>query len=409
VGRLLAGAVVLIVLAGVSPGRAEERPQGAKVERYPPSWRIQVKEAIDRAVLRLRALQGASGAWGNREDIHAVGHSALPLLAMLKAGVPPEDEAVQRTLKLLRSSKLTSTYGVGCYLMAIQALYHPTLDTADDDVGTARAKRVDPEVTRARLTAEDLAAIEAGVRYFQEAQADNGLWHYHVQPGPARGDYDLSNTQYALLGLRAAADCGVPVPSEVWHRALRRTLDLQEREGPSVDLETAEVRDGYAVRSRERSLARGFRYKLDTKDGPRGKGTVLTRPVTGAMTCSGVACVMICTEGLWRSRRFTGRERKLAADSVRDGMAWLQEHYSVAENPGQPKEHHGYYLYSLERAGMMTGRRWIGAHDWYKEGADLLLGLQLAHGGWGEEHTSTAFGILFLKRATQPPPAITGG
>ena len=34
------------------------------------------------------------------------------------------------------------------------------------------------------------------------------------------------------------------------------------------------------------------------------------------------------------------------------------------------------YLYGLERVGDLAGRRLIGSHDWYREGADWLLGAQ---------------------------------
>ena len=32
-----------------------------------------------------------------------------------------------------------------------------------------------------------------------------------------------------------------------------------------------------------------------------------------------------------------------------------------------------YYLYGVERVGRLTGRRFIGGHDWYREGADYLV------------------------------------
>ena len=45
---------------------------------------------------------------------------------------------------------------------------------------------------------------------------------------------DFSNTQYALLGLRAAKDCGIPVPPGVWLRVLEHALARQEADGPKV-------------------------------------------------------------------------------------------------------------------------------------------------------------------------------
>ena len=90
-------------------------------------------------------------------------------------------------------------------------------------------------------------------------------------------------------------------------------------------------------------------------------------------------------------------------------MAWLQANFSVTTNPGHPNgSHHLYYLYGLERMGMLADRRFIGSHDWYKQGADLLLEKQTAAGAWGN-HVPTSFAILFLKRATRGPAVQTTG
>ena len=145
------------------------------------------------------------------------------------------------------------------------------------------------------------------------------------------------------------------------------------------------------------------------EDGKVVKGRGWGNKATGSMTTAGVACFHIVMEGLWRSRKFKGKERKLVRDAVRDGLAWMQAHFSVETNPAVPKRegnpHHYYYLYGLERMGMLTGRRWLGDHDWYKEGADLLLAQQWEDGSWGDTlHSSYA--VLFLKRATRPGDAV---
>ena len=65
-----------------------------------------------------------------------------------------------------------------------------------------------------------------------------------------------------------------------------------------------------------------------------------------------------------------------------------------------------YYLYCLERVGRMTARRFIGAHDWYREGADLLVHMQdNLSGFWmGLGHSednpeiSTSYALLFLSK-----------
>ncbi|MHC4924244.1 MAG: DUF4159 domain-containing protein, partial [Planctomycetota bacterium] len=81
-------------------------------------------------------------------------------------------------------------------------------------------------------------------------------------------------------------------------------------------------------------------------------------------------------------------------------------------NPGKPN-FHLYYLYALERAGMLAGVEWMGEHDWYGVGAEHLMATQKEDGSWKDERrpaTGTCFALLFLKKGTIPVRrgAITG-
>lgn len=388
----------------------KKKPKGAvEIERYPPSWRIKVQDAIDEGVLKLKLIQRATGHWGNPEHQQALGHTALPLLTLLKAGVPADDPQVVLALKAVRKMKLDRVYSVGIYMMVIQALYQPKLDTMDTDVGKARHKRIKPKKIYKQLAEVDRAALEAGAAYLRKSQNASGLWHYDIKADGTAG-HDLSNAQYALLGLRAAADCGVKIPASVWHDALAALLIHQDTKGPKVELLEERIRGKYVMRSKLPAMARGFHYSNGMKNGPLGEKTVWSNPATGSMTTAGVAGVAICMEGLWRSRKFRGADRKRAREAIQDGLAWMQTRFTVTENPGHPrKRHHLYYLYGLERMGMLVGRRWLGTHDWYKEGADVLLEMQQGGLGWGQ-HVPTSFAVLFLKRATRKmdTPVITG-
>jgi len=399
--RILAAALLLLALLPAA-ANAKERKGAEKVPRYPPSFRLAVKAAIDKGVVRLKALQAVSGHWGNPAHDQAMGHTALPLLAMLKAGVPAEDVHVRRALKALEGMKMQRVYSVALYLMVIQALYQPKLDTLDTDVGRARHKRVKPKEVRAQLSKPHAAIVKAGLAYLLRAQNASGLWAYDEPADATITARDLSNVQYALLGLRAAADCGFKVKGAVWQTALRALLEHQDVRGEKIELRRKALRDGYAYSSKEQAQQRGFHYTTHKKNGPLGENTLWNVPATGSMTTAGIACLAICQEGLWRTRKFKGNDRKKSRDAIRDGLAWMQARFTVTENPDHPrKAHHLYYLYGLERMGMLTGTRWLGGHDWYKEGADLLLAMQHAtHGGWGR-HVDTSFGILFLKRATR--------
>ena len=397
--RVFLAALVMIVL--VAPVEAKGK-KTEKVERYPASFRLKVQEAIDRGVHHLRQLQNGERGWGSPTDIHALGHSSLPLLAMLKAGVPGDDPQVVAAFKALRKMEKKSVYGVGCYLMALHARYAPKLDTFDTDIGTDRAKHVKPDETWASITEEDRKEVEDSLAYLLRAQNARGLWHYHAPEDKNATGYDLSNTQYGVLGLRAAADCGAKVKARVWRDTLHGLLSTQVERGEELRLQEREVRDGYVFLSSCKAQARGFPYKDDKKNGPKGKNTIAGHPQTGSMTTAGVACVAICREGLWRTRKFSGSDRKASKRAIRDGLAWMQVNFSVTKNPGHPNGSNTlYYLYGMERMGMLTGTRWLGTHDWYYEGAKHLLELAAENGSWGG-HVANAFAILFLKRATSP-------
>ena len=101
-------------------------------------------------------------------------------------------------------------------------------------------------------------------------------------------------------------------------------------------------------------------------------------------------------------------------DNVLKGLDWMTRRFSVTENPGLGERKgeiygwHYYYLYALERFGIMFGTDALGAHDWYMEGATYLLKMQQPNGSWeakaseGFRNHDTCFAILFLRRATRP-------
>ena len=93
---------------------------------------------------------------------------------------------------------------------------------------------------------------------------------------------------------------------------------------------------------------------------------------------------------------------------VERGLTWLGKNFSVRVNPGDDNWLL-YYLYGLERVGRMTGRRFIGAHDWYREGAELLVREQDISGSWrgvsSQESNpliATSFALLFLSKGRRP-------
>jgi len=324
-----------------------------------------------------------------------MGPSALALLTLLKGGVPAKAPAVCRAFKHLRRLPMKKTYSVGILLMALDAKYGAARDpfVVEKVDRYGRSVRKDPCLEH--ISKDDLAWMREGVQFLLDRQTADGVWRY-----PTKAAFDLSNTQYALLGLKAAMRCGIKIPATVWQSALTYVLNWQEPKGKSVALRGNEVRGRYRIQWTEQAEARGFRY------------ATRKNPVTGSMTTAGLSSLIICQGQLWASRRFRGDLRQRTRVGIRDAIAWIQSHFTVVQNPIQPEEgrtlnprgagNDYYYLYGLERASILGRVRHYGDFDWYDDGAELFMHDQWEDGHWASttDPVSTCFAILFLKRAT---------
>ncbi|MCC6741988.1 MAG: hypothetical protein IT452_23410, partial [Planctomycetia bacterium] len=86
------------------------------------------------------------------------------------------------------------------------------------------------------------------------------------------------------------------------------------------------------------------------------------------------------------------------------GLDWLGQNFAVDQNPkhNDPKAWIYYYLYGMERVGVLADTEFFGKHEWYQEGAKFLLAVQAAGGDWNNDSRDTSWAILFLRRATRP-------
>ena len=97
---------------------------------------------------------------------------------------------------------------------------------------------------------------------------------------------------------------------------------------------------------------------------------------------------------------------------IERALSWFGRNFSINVNPGS----HGaqgwllYYLYGIERVGRLTNHRLIGKHDWYREGAELLVKNQDDLSGFwkGTGHAednpniATSLAPLFLSKGRRP-------
>ena len=323
-----------------------------QMRKYSRPTQEAINAAIEQGVQYLLSCQLLDGSWGEYQPQYRNGETALAAYTLLKSGLSPRHPAVLRAFAYLRESPPTQTYSIGCQMMALAAANDPDYEEWMEELVV------------------DLASWQDRMR---------GAWSY------PEGELDLSNTQYAALGLRAAEQAGIEVPDRVWTRLLEGVLDHQER---SSKVDAAPEAKGSSGR---RMPVAGFAYRrLNPKQ------------VTGSMTVAGIATLEICRRGIDPPPdSATAKKIQRAQDLA---VNWLAGNFTVGGNPGRTGHHH-YYLYGLERAGSLLGTETFGGHEWYWEGAELLLGQQKPAGSWIDEYggrpeTISCYALLFLKRAT---------
>ena len=383
---------VALSLVGVARAGPEDKPSAdARVNKsfndlYPIAFRVQVNEAIGRGSAWLLRNQGSDGSWRGfaHSQTYPMGCTALAVLTLLKCGTPADHPAIEKAFAYLKPLPLRTVYSVSVLLMALDARYAPARDPFAVEQVDRYGNRNSKDPCANQISPQDKAWMERGVAFLLEHQKADGYWRY------PSGGFDTSNTQFALLGLHAATRCGVKVAQRVWLDALRHMLGFQEQVGEPVMYKANEVRGKYRFEWMERAIARGFKYDKRSS------------VPTSSMTTAGLTCLVICQSRLWRARGFNGAMRTDTRRGIRDAMAWLQTNFAVDHNVGGGQHWTFYNLYGLERAGVLGRFRFLGQHDWYKEGATFLLGRQDPQGHWRirQRWEGSCFALLFLKRAT---------
>jgi hypothetical protein len=362
-----------------------------------------IADAIKKGVAALRKLQERNGSFVDRSGSFArdfpVGSTALSLMALLHSGVKADDPAVKAGLAYVQAQPLKMTYDVASTLMLLETKYLPLEQLQDiEELTEEKAK----EAIRKGITAEDKALAERCLQWLLKNQTRAGTWGY-----PDNAEFnDHSNTQYALLGLKSAARMGLTIPDEVWKKVVNHWLATQRSGGKKAALKI-EGFDGQALNLGSVGTDETF------TPGPWGyfvanlEGMPDTDQGYGAMTCAGLTSLVIAESELTARNALDAGLRDRVDLAKKRALVWLQENYSVRGAPpsaGFWSMFHLYYLYSLERVGVLCGIRRIGGHDWYLEGAALLCRAQRSDGLWISYDEippiDTAFALLFLKKAT---------
>ncbi len=350
---------VLLALALAATTAAP--PRAAEPAADPLADRV--RDAIKGGVRYLEDVENKNGNWKDMPS-HPGGLTSLALLALLNCGVDPKDEMIQRGLTKLREVKSNQTYVVSLQTMVFCL--------AGED--------------------KDAERIRKNVDWLLEARRPAG-WGYtknDSRTGPLDTQADHSNTQFALLALHEAhlskPWSGVSVPPEVWKSIREMYVGSQHPQG-------------------------FWAYGRNSAD----------KTARDTMTTAGLCGLLITGMDL-----NAGREKPLgdgtfqncgayeANRPVVNALDWVGKHFPPPEWGRRTALQYTYYrAYGIERAGRLSGLRFFGEHDWYREGCEFLVAMQKEKKYWDgrelhgipsepDRFVATCFAMLFLSKGATP-------
>jgi hypothetical protein len=346
---LVAGSIFLACVWAAATARAQTEEQ--------------VTAARNKGIKFLKDQQKSDGSWSFNG--HDVGITALCTVALIENGVPLNDAALQKGYEYVKkhANPLKNTYDLSLVVVLLSRF------------GDRRDR---PEIKKyaARLMA---------------GQMDSGGWHYtcpgaeldfekvlrdvSLGPKPKEGYGDNSCTQFAVLGLWVASRIGVDVDKTL-ARVAQRFVKTQAADG-------------------------GWAYVNEVKGEKAASGE--------AMTGAGLFCLAVAQANVIRNALKAGKKPDSSTGTtLLENPVFAKGFKRTGDfvkgvGPGSGR----YFLWSVERVGVLLGLEQIGEVDWFQKGADGLLKTQREDGGWPsawadsdkEGLSDTCFALLFLRRA----------
>jgi hypothetical protein len=322
---------------------------------------VEIEQARLKGVEFLKGQQQSDGSW--EFPSYTTGITALCTLALIENGVPITDSVVDKGYRFVKRqvSEVKNTYEISLSILLLAR------------VGD-RQDKAHIRTLGARLLA---------------GQNQYGGWGYScpVIESTALSDVkklerqkgagDNSCTQFGVLGLWVASRYGVPIEDAMTEVAIR-FLEGQNEDG-------------------------GWSYQ------PPGADKVEARNTTtrNTMTCAGLFSLTVARatriRQMQKDKTATGGEERgekatLLADPVYSKGFEKVGQFATGIGNGSTK----YFLWSVERLGVLLGLPTLGRADWFAKGADALVKTQRPDGSWseGKEVCSDAsFAILFLRKA----------
>ena len=321
-----------------------------------------VKDSIERAKRFLAEQENDKGNFEQGGGLHPEllkartgGPTALAVVALLNAGVPADDPLMQRCLKYLRKLQPKDAYTYGLQTMAFCLAGYK----------------------------QDRVLVQRNLDWIARVHMPGG-WPYEAGDEMRRYGPDDSINQYVLLGLHEARLAGFAIDKRLVS-AMRRHYNSNS--------------------SGQWTYRRTARSRL-------------------TMTTAGLCNLLITSEDV-------GAKRRLEKDGVdpqcgkydedpvvQAALGYLGGAFpnDVQASRDRRQFPNGFYcLYGIERAGRLTGQRFLfdsnrGGKDWYRIGCEYLVATQLQNGSWEGRLddldrwpvVATSFALLFLSKGRTP-------
>jgi hypothetical protein len=371
------------------------------------------QEAIDRASERgaaaLRKMQAPDGSFSPNGGFGS-GPTSLATLALIECGDRPDVEHIRKAVAVVRADcpTMNRTYNLSLAIMLLDRVGDP-LDEPIIHVLTVRLLEGQAASGAWDYTTPDVSAEETQtVRTLIERRPEmktapgdrpaprSGLspdikdrlarLEQRQTPGNSATRVDNSNTQFAVLACWIGRRHGIPTDAALRKaEAHFRSTHVNGRWGyvPNTDVvgdyRVANTCAGLLGLAIGTGLVREKQMRTET-EGKGGKPQALRDPMKDAVVQAAMNYV-------------GGQVAELAATGL---------------NADVNKDRGLYFLWSLERVGMIYSVAHMGGVDWYQAGAATILRAQLPDGSWGQGRAgplvlspdvSASFALLFLKRS----------
>ncbi len=277
------------------------------------------------------------------------GRTALVVLALLSSGESPQDPRLKPAIDFLLKTRTEGVYALGlrCQVWSLIP-------------STPASREAMQRDSRILLTSMK--------------QVGNAKGMYDYLPTKTKS-YSHSRSQYAVLGMWAAAQTGVEVPDSYWRL----------------------VEDAWR-RNQDPSGGWTYMHPAETK-----------LPVTPGMTTVGVATLFITQEYL-RAQDGVLCKGNQTNDAIEKGIKWLGDNMDkFATDKRYERDNPFPTLYAFERVGVASGLRYFGGVDWFEKGSDWIIKKQNADGSWPgtegqilDKVVMTSFPMLFLAKGRAP-------